>query len=61
MNTCKLKYNLPRNKASTDLATMEGVNKNDLDAIDYGPARNIFGQSSPHLRDVRFDGVLAVL
>ena len=40
---------------------MEGVNKNDVDAIDYGPARNIFGQSSPHLREVLFDGVLAVL
>ena len=61
MSICKSYNNLPRNKSPTDLATMEDVNKNDLAAINYGLARDIFGQSSPHLRDVRFDGVLAVL
>jgi len=44
-----------------DLATMEDDKECDLAGIGFGSAKAIFGQSSPHRRDVRLDGVLDVL
>ena len=40
------------------LASLEAGKDFDMAAI--GQARAIFGQSSPHLKDVRLDGVFSV-
>ena len=52
---------LPTIGVYLDLATMEDDKEWNMAGIRFGSAKAVFGQSSPHRRDVRLDGVLAVL